>query len=914
MRRIDCLVRASLYPALIAVCAVLLPSAYAAGPVSTVSINVPQRPPPKLEIHTLRVTLQLDNSNPIALTVTGPHGSVTTQTMTLTTPTADCGLQGPPCFAQFAVANGQQDELTIYKPQVFGADPASAGNDKLVLQLHLASNFPPGACTNPAYTGEGWTISVVGGATRITGVAVQSLDQNTATACAAQLRPIPLDDGPVATVAGAVDILQGGRVGVDAVMVLDRSGSMSSDSGIPGKTRMDVLHDAAGQFLDMWLTLRANEQSLSIGSPNDTLDVVFFDDQKYSLKALVSASQLDNSVTKSVATLDLGDSATHNPASCATIPNQEKCFINQVLPNGSTSIGKGLLQAAGELHPPGQPSRQVVLLMTDGLQNTPDWVWAWAGGSQVYAGPSSPSCPPPPMPPAPPGPPNPACPALPNQPPIQISGVTVGPGAFVDPAVNQNVANASNGLYLNVESGGDVAKLPNFFVQVLQNFIKYSTVETLRIIADNTSSAKPFQTQVPVTTTTTSLAFSLTWDPRQGRLRAVLTPPGGGSPISFNPPAGNTGGLTGGIPIQQPGGANAAGSWTIQIIPEVNSPGNVPAATAPAGATIPFNFTLLGDDAVLNSSLGVVRAEYAVGGKIKLTAQVNEIGAAIVGLNGQKNARIEAAIVRPGNNVGDVLSDSAMQPTPAGPADPGSAAQRKLQALLAANPNALIHNSDLITLFDNGDPANGDDKAGDGIYSALIPAEFEGHYNIVFFIEGESKSVGRFVRQQIRTVFVRSMPDGGKTQSATGVIGAGTASQFLVANVTPRNLRGGKMGPGWGNYFWFVATGSNPVKAVDNLDGTYTAQLPFSGATPPAVALYFLPQPVFYPDDFVPTPGMLTPANLVVADVGAAPSGGEGKLPGWAWALAIAFALLILLFLILLVSLIVLVIRLIGAT
>jgi hypothetical protein len=526
---------------LLAAFALLLPTVVEAAPQNSVQINVPHRTSAgQIEIRTVKITLQLDNSSPIALTVAGPpaRGTQTTQAMTLTSATADC-FPGAVCFKDFAPdpTTGNVDELLIFKPEMFGADPASLPNDdKLVLQLNLLSNLKTG-CASNITADEPWTISVVGGAARITGVAVQSLDQKTATFCGTTLRPIPLNEGPVATVTGEPPILQGGRVGVDAVMVLDRSGSMSSDSGILGKTRMDVLHDAAGQFLDMWLTLRANEQLLSIASPNDTLDVVFFDDQKYSLKTLVLGSQLDNSGTKPVAKLDLGaDPTTHNPTPCATTPNQEKCFINQVLPNGSTSIGKGLLQAASELHPSGQPNRQVVLLMTDGLQNTPEWVWAWAGGSQVYAGPSSPSCPPPPMPPAPPGPPNPACPALSNQPPIQISGVTVGPGAFVDPAVNQNVANASHGLYLNVESGGDVAKLPNFFVQVLQNFIKYSTVETLRIIADNTSAATPFQTQVPVTTTATSLAFSLTWNPRQGMLRAVFTPPGGGSPITFNPP------------------------------------------------------------------------------------------------------------------------------------------------------------------------------------------------------------------------------------------------------------------------------------------------------------------------------------------------------------------------------------------
>ena len=38
--------------------------------------------------------------------------------------------------------------------------------------------------------------------------------------------------------------------------------------------------------------------------------------------------------------------------------------------------------------------------------------------------------------------------------------------------------------------------------------------------------------------------------------------------------------------------------------------------------------------------------------------------------------------------------------------------------------------------------ANGDSVANDGVYSVLVPADIEGHYNFVFRIEGRSEAVG----------------------------------------------------------------------------------------------------------------------------------------------------------------------------
>jgi hypothetical protein len=875
--------------------ATLVPTPSVAA-VSSIQITVPNRPTPKLQISAVKITLELNNSSPIALSVSGPSGTRTTGLMTLTSASNDCF--GSACFTDFdsptppAVAS---DTLIITKPMQAGADPASAGNNKIVLFIQLLSNLDEAnSCVSTMPPGdETWTIDVVGGTARITFATVQSLDRNitsgTPPACSTGLRPIPLNDLPIATVVGEPAIKQGGRIGVDAVLVLDRSGSMSSPVSSGGGSKISRLQEAAGAFVDMWQTLRANEALLLIESPTDRLGVVFFDNQSNWLKDLIATSAIDG--IKEFATLNLAN---------------EKTAINGVVPGGSTSIGRGLQTAAGVLTPAAsEPNRKVVLLMSDGKQNTP--AWAWANSSQVFAGPSSVSCPPPPAPPAA------ACTPLPNQPPIQIYSVTVGTGAAVDPTINQAIATASNGDYLNSED--DASLLSNFFVQVLQNSIKYSTVETMRVISDKTRFSSPFQTEVPVTSSTTSLAFSLVWDRSQGNVRVTFTPPGGGQPIVFQPASGaTTGSLTGGIPLPLtsagvafPGGSSSGwGPWTIQI-----------ASTNDKNVEVPFNFMLLGDDAVLNSALTVERGEHAVGGKIKLTARINEIGQAIAGLNNQTNARVQVAIVRPGNNLGDVLSDSALTPPAGGSPDAGSAAQRKLDAILAANPNALVRNSGLITLVDNGDPAMGDDKADDGVYSALIPAEFEGHYNIVFVVEGNSRLGGRFVRQQIRTVHVRSLPDAGTSGYATNVIKFGD-SQILVATVTPRNIRGGKMGPGWANYFWFSGGPGGPVKPVDNLNGTYTAQIPFGGANPPKVGLHFLPDPVVRTDDFAPGPGTLTPVNLVTADVGhpgvSAPGAPKDDLPWWVWlGLSLLLLLVLLMALVLFVLLIMLLIKLLRS-
>jgi hypothetical protein len=819
--------------------------------VSSVQVQVPVRTAPKLQLSAVRVTLQLNDSTPIALSISSPGGTVqATGSMNLTNNTADC-FPGSVCFFDFPApgGGGAADALLVIKPLHAGADPASTDLNKVVLLLQFP-RVDAASCTAGISAPENWTISVVGGADRITGVAVQSLDKATTVppACSTAFRPVPLNDTPFAQALDPAPVLSG-RVGVDTVLVLDHSGSMSSRSNpadAASLPKIDRLHSAAGNFFTMWQQLRANETAQLIQSPAESAGVVFFDHTAKWLQTVVPGSQIDG--LRAFETLNIANEVTN---------------IAQVGPSGATSIGGGLVLAANALpSPAGTPNRKVILLMSDGMQNS-DPI-AQVTGSQVQTDTGGTVSP------------------LPNQPPAKIYSVTVGTGLAVDPTINQAVATASGGFYLNLDPSVSDAALNNFFVQVLQNMHKYSTVETQRIVSDTTDPTAPFTMQFPVTTTTTSLALSLNWSDQRRRLRVQLTPPGATQPIQFVPSGPPAGTLTGGLAFPAQGVPQSAGLWTLRVI-----------ATGEDSTQVPFNLMVLADDAALNSSLGIVSGEHAVGGTIQLTAQVNDLGKPLAGLGAQPNARVEAFIVKPGNSLGDVLSAEAVQPAAPTAGDNSSEAQRKLEALLAENPGALKRGENRVTLVDDGSAASGDEQANDGRYSAVVPADFEGHYQVVFYVEADSASGGRFVRQQVRTAHVRSLPAPGNTTTTTQVTGGPTGS-VLVVTLTPMNLKNQLLGPGFANYFWFKPDGGAPVKGVDNLNGTYTANIPFSGSEPPKVSVHFLDEPVFRGDGFVPTPEILTADNTVVPEVV------KAEKPWWLkywWVLLILLILIILILL-----------------
>ncbi len=295
----------------------------------------------------------------------------------------------------------------------------------------------------------------------------------------------------------------------------------------------------------------------------------------------------------------------------------------------------------------------------------------------------------------------------------------------------------------------------------------------------------------------------------------------------------------------------------------------------------------MADDGAIKSDLSIVPADYKAGDNIRLRARVTQLGSPILGLGSHPGDKVQVDLVKPGQGIGDILSDSqaSANPPPLHP-DLKLGAEAKLFNALHASPSPLTHiEVPGIQLFDDGRPEDGDDIAGDGIYSALYPAILPGHYNFLFSIESTDPNSVRFSRQQLRTAYVRSVPDAGNTVFQSTILRKNAGNTLSIV-MTPRvkpgpgcletNPKCGRMGPGWANYFWFTAPRRTPFKAIDNLNGTYTATLAFTGSNPPPVSVHFENVLAVIGDSVTPDhlPAPLGPAN-VFTDV--PPPGGTGK-------------------------------------
>jgi hypothetical protein len=789
---------------------VAAPAAQAATP--NFQIKLPHKDAPTFQIRYLKITVSVTSAGPVNIKLThqlegaNPDGSSHEFT----------NLQA----GSAAVTNQGigTDQVSIFPPAMGAVGPDAR---KYVIIVNLLSNMNPGTCvslTNPADADETWQVEVTGA--QFDMACVQSIDKREGVGTCGALRTVPLNDvdgqppdKSVATIVGQGASIRGCRPGVDAVLVLDRSGSMgglAKPGTADSTTKFTALKSAVTNFIDAWSTLRTLETTNppgtipNITSPADRVGVVFFDSSN-------PAQWLDQIQAGANITAGIDNFS-------ANVASDIKTNSNLVPLAGATSIGSGLILAGSALAPCVTPAnRKIIVVMSDGMENTAPTTKVAGNQVKTKAADSTES-------------------NLQCQPPTQLYALTVGSTTAIDPTINQAIATASGGFYLNSEYDGTV--LTNFFTEVLQNFIKFSSVETYRMLSGTVDASKPpFTTQLRVTTSTSSLVFTLNWTRTNERLKLTVTPPVGGPIVRTVSGGDQPGSMILSVLLPSQGGATATGLWTIRVErDEVIVPGGgvVEPAEPAQTSLIPFNLIVLGDDASVNSDLTTVAADYAPGDQIRVSAKLTELGVPLTGLNSQPGAQVVARLVTPDQGgLGDQLSNSTATPAPPGAPDTLSPGDAKLQGLLNSGQTIQTATSD-IQLLDNGNGANGDAVANDGIYSALFPGQLIGHYNFLIGAEGTSKESGRFSRQQLRTVHVRAVPDGGQT-AASVVVNSGQ----LIVNLTPRTRFGNLLGPGWGNYFWVTAPGLTPVNFSDKLNGSYTATMNFTGDPPAEVQIHF---------------------------------------------------------------------------
>ena len=669
----------------------------------------------------------------------------------------------------------------------------------------------------------------------LSGQCIESYDplnrSNSAAACnSTALYFVPITD-PLPTVLIADGVTQATnqcfthRKPVDALLVLDKSGSMaSSTTGSDPEPKIQALQEAVHDFVTAWDDTRRFVDASA--PPNDQIGAVLFDS--------TAVPWTDGGLSSGLNTFAGADTkilSNVNPATCTATS------CGQLVPGTSTSIGAGLLQADGDFVPVASDgNRHVMLLMSDGIQNFDPIVRAFDPGAPTNCTPATPTavatytsgnCA--------------AATVLPHESSsaYQIHAVTVGTGVAVSAAINQAIAQASGGFYINTEDNAN--ELKPFFLELLQNVLKFNSYDTIRMISKSGATAVlPFSTSTVVSTTSQNIEFSVMWPAGHGVLRLTVSPPGGAQPIVKESATGFLS-IALQLPLAPP--FDPTGNWGI-LVEAVRA---TDSATTGGSGPFPFDVYMMADDGAIRSDLSVVPGDYKTGDNIRLRAKLTKLGSPILGLGSHSGDKIEAELIKPGESVGDILSDSTASSAPTGP-DPQSPAEAKLANTLKENPAALTHAADTVQLYDDGKAEHGDDVKGDGIYSALYPAVLSGHYNFLFSIESADPNSVRFTRQQLRTAFVRAVPDAKNTVLQSSIVQIEKRNGFRITmtprvkpgpNCTLKNPKCGRMGPGWANYFWFTTPGQTPVKAKDNLDGTYTVTIPFTGSTPPPVKVHF---------------------------------------------------------------------------
>ncbi len=558
------------------------------------------------------------------------------------------------------------------------------------------------------------------------------------------------------------------RLPADIELVFDISGSMSlpaNPSNPSGASRMDALKAASQGVIHIlsdyaWV--------------GDKVGVVYFNS---------SASAFPTSMPNLISVQDT--------AGVNSIANN----IQSQVPTTSTSIGAGLLLAntAGFAADSGAGHNNIVILFSDGEQNTPPTV-AVSGSTitvngTTYAADS-------------------ICPI--------VTGEMSSPGF----TLQQNIAVAKFGGQYSYAS--DTSSLMSGFANALETLLVGDKLESVLDVSDKIAAKTKIHHKFPANRDDVALSVLLSWSgPTNSlsisNLMALRLFAPDGTEVDLTHRLKSDAGMcfaTVQFPVFQNGTKiSNQGEWTI----ELNT-------LEGRFESLDYHLIVMIDNPTIASDFRFMATDIGTGENIPVQASLKD------GKTPLLNATVTADLAGPDNGLGNLLSTLAM---PSGSANPGgndvvrSAAEAKLLLLLNDPATAgLFGNQSLpfAQLLDNGLAANGDGTANDGIYSALFRgASKEGHYQFLVTARGSTPGQGNFQRTRLMTVFVRPKADASKTdfKLVSSTVQA-DGSVIAQLSATPKDALGNYLGPDYlGNLDVRSTAGTVSSALNDNLDGSY---------------------------------------------------------------------------------------------
>jgi hypothetical protein len=533
----------------------------------------------------------------------------------------------------------------------------------------------------------------------------------------------------------------------DVMIVLDRSGSMSVNGG-SGRPKIQEARDAASLFVQL-VRVGGNRVGMVSFSTTASSPVDF---------ALVT-------VTAASKTALIGP------------PPYAGGKVGAVVASGSTTIGGGLKSGGQQLSPPGANPRSI-LLLTDGLQNTPPMIDDPSVQSAVSG--------------------------------ISLNAIGYGTAANLDGALLSALAAAHGGTYVRAD---DNLQLEKFFAQAFGNIFEAGLLMDPEFVlpADQRSGPDvPFNVCEEETITAV-----VGWDNPAGTLVVQLTTPLGAAVTAASPGAESaTGNTWTFLRVPLPQGGERDGTWKVRVF----RPGGGGEFPPPAPQLRYFVNVVAGGGARLRRIADTT--SYYTGDVINplVMLQYDAGGTPY-------NAKVRVTVTRPAVSVGNVLTQSKLGPPSTVDADTIPARQATLMALEAASGNPVVtYNEQTFDLSDDAASTRGAFESA-GLFGKPLQdlLTIEGNYTFRFQATYGIGCVS--TRELLWSVHVDAGIDAANTVTTPNLSGAGPGGQQTgTITIVPRDVYGNNLGPGRANGFTVSGvpgtTVTGPVK--DNGDGSYT--------------------------------------------------------------------------------------------
>ncbi len=601
---------------------------------------------------------------------------------------------------------------------------------------------------------------------------------------------------------------------IDTVMVLDRSGSMLWS--VPGDNPegFATRRDALGAGVDIFLA-----DVIALAPPADsTLGLTLFSSKALDVPAFVSVrTPVDVALATEVAG-EIGPGAPSHSAApgCDWSSTPENCEW------GSTSIGAALQDGLAKLSGGSGTHSKVLVLFTDGEQNTAPYVTT--DGLKICAASSDPA----------------ACAGAPEiDADVRIISVGIGDPSSSYHSVLQNLANESRfGTYIsaNAPTPADfpcAAGIADAFQCVASYALAGNSPQMVSyssgILADTPKTMDPFEVNAGVEMVLLSISFERDIDPSSLEdLSSWIAINKDQTDVTSQFSVVGTIDQSRHVLVQAVF-PQAAGMSTDPFMPQGRYTVTLTRPETISG-DIAYRALIFVDDRSLAMSWGVgepaaPRADETFSPSMHLTWQGMPL----------ENAAVTAQVLRPGDDLGDVLAkmpdvDLALKATGA---ESASVGQRKYLSLLK--------DSELVLKIAPTSGYHPLQYKGSGAYdTSYDPNLISGVYQIRYDVSADVVGYGRVQRVAVQSVYVRP----GIIDATASVISKTLRGTNLSIKLRPKTTYGKYIGPGQMRSFSVSGRGIELDRLEEvGQDGTYNMVL--TGDPNGIVSVNYLGKPLF---------------------------------------------------------------------